>query len=343
MKLVVTVDVEEDQWGITPARYATVNNVYRLPILQRVFDEFGIVPTYLLTYPVVRDGRAAAILRGMLDADECEIGAHCHPWNTPPHGESLTKFHSMLNNLPPDLQFEKLHCLHEAIEDTFDMTPIAFRSGRWGFNAHVARQIARLGYRIDTSVTPYTSWAQESGPDFSHISPHPYTFAQESSNVSGLSGVLTEIPVSIGYLHGEFPVCANLVKWLKESPLHRFKVCGLLSKLRVVRKVWLSPEMETLARMIQLVRQMRRQGYDVLNLVFHSSALMGGCGPFVRNKVDEQVFLLKLESLLDCVRNEGIVFSSLSEAARSIPSSSSAWKLRANSPIMMRSCRAGSS
>lgn len=343
MKLVVTVDVEEDQWGITPPRYATVNNVYRLPILQKLFGEFGIVPTYLLTYPVVGDTRAAAMLRGMLDAGECEIGAHCHPWNTPPHREGGTKFNSMLNNLPSDLQFEKLQCLHKAIQQTFEATPVAFRSGRWGFDLEVAKNLVRLGYRIDTSVTPYTSWDQESGPDFSHISPHPYTFAQESSNASGVIGVLTEIPVSIGYLHGEFPACANLVRWLKESPLHKFKICGLLSKLRVVRKVWLSPEMETPARMIQLVRQMRRQGYEVLNLVFHSSALMGGCGPFVRNRVDEQVFLLKLGSLLGCVRNEGIVFSSLSEAAQSMPSSSSAWKLRANSPIMMRSCRAGSS
>ncbi|MBA5872882.1 MAG: hypothetical protein GDA68_23300, partial [Nitrospira sp. CR2.1] len=132
MKLVVTVDVEEDQWGITPPCQATVENVYRLPTLQRLFGEFGIVPTYLLTYPVVRDTRAAALLRGMLDAGECEIGAHCHPWNTPPHEERLTTFNSMLSNLPPSLQCEKLQRLHEAIEETFDMTPIAFRSGRWG-------------------------------------------------------------------------------------------------------------------------------------------------------------------------------------------------------------------
>ena len=47
MKLVVTVDVEEDQWGITPPRYSTALNVRRLPTLQKLLHEFGSIPTYL--------------------------------------------------------------------------------------------------------------------------------------------------------------------------------------------------------------------------------------------------------------------------------------------------------
>lgn len=337
MKLVVTVDVEEDQWGITPPCQATVNNVYRLPILQRLFGEFGIVPTYLLTYPVVDDARAVGMLRGMLNAGGCEIGTHCHPWNTPPYTERLNRDNSMLCNLPPALQFEKLQRLHEAIQDRCGITPIAFRSGRWGFDVQVARQIVKLGYRVDTSVTPYTSWARESGPDFSHLSPRPYTYTEMSTNESGLSGTLMEVPVSIGYLHGRFPDCANLVRTLKESPFRRFKVCGLLSKCRLLRKVWLSPEMETPARMIRLVRQMTHQGYEVLNLVFHSSSLMEGCGPFVRTKADEQVFLYKLETLLGLVRNERVVFSTLREVAQCVHSSSAPRALRKNPSVKMSS------
>ena len=74
MKLVVTVDVEEDQWGITPPHYATALNVRRLPTLQKLLHEFGSVPTYLLTYPVVSDPRAVAILREILEGGGCEIG-----------------------------------------------------------------------------------------------------------------------------------------------------------------------------------------------------------------------------------------------------------------------------
>ena len=319
MKLVVTVDVEEDQWGITPPRYATVHNVHRLPILQKLLSAFDIVPTYLLTYPVVSDPHAVGILREIFDAGECEIGTHCHPWNTPPHEECLNKYNSMLCNLPTTLQFEKLQRLHEAIQDKFEMTPIAFRSGRWGFDAEVARNIVRLGYRIDTSITPYTSWAQTSGPDFSYVSPQPYTFMEESPTDRNQKGALAEIPVSIGYLHGEFQVCAKLAERLRSSPLRWLKLGGLLSRLQVLRKVWLSPEMETPARMMQLVRQMRYQGYEVLNLVFHSSALMGGCGPFVRTQAEERLFLEKLGSFLRLASKNGVVFAPLSEAAKPSP------------------------
>lgn len=315
MKLVVTVDVEEDQWGITPPRYATVHNVRRLPTLQRLLNEFGIIPTYLLTYPVAMDQHAVAILREIMEGGGCEIGMHCHPWNTPPYEESLNKHNSMLCNLPRTLQFEKLQRLHEAIQNRFDMTPIAFRSGRWGFDAEVASNILRLGYRIDTSITPYTSWVQESGPDFSYVSPQPYTFTQDSSTDRSPTGALAEIPVSIGYLYGEFQACAKLSQRLRSGSLRGLKLGGLLSRLHVLRKVWLSPEMETPARMIQLVRQMRNQGYGVLNLVFHSSALMGGCGPFIRSEADERLFLENFRRFLGLVKEEGAVCAALSEAA----------------------------
>lgn len=318
MKLVVTVDVEEDQWGIVPHGRATARNVHRLPILQKLLNEFGIIPTYLLSYPVMRDPGAVEILREIFEAGECEIGAHCHPWNTPPYEEPLTKHNSMLCNLSPTLQFQKLQRLHEAIQDNVGVAPLAFRSGRWGFDAEVARNIMRLGYRIDTSVTPYTSWAQASGPDFSGISPQPYSFTPDVLPDGSFSDMLTEIPATIGYLHGEFGACAEWVKTLTRGPLRGFKLSSLLSRANLLRKVWLSPEMETSSRMMQLVRQMRVQGYELLNLVFHSSALLEGCGPFVRSRSDERAFLRRVSTFLHHALKDGVVFVPLSEAARDI-------------------------
>ena len=340
MKLVVTVDVEEDQWGILAPREATVRNVRRLRTLQNVFDEFAVTPTYLLTYPVVTDPHAAGILREIVDAGRCEIGTHCHPWNTPPYEECLNRYNSMLCNLPTTLQFEKLHCLHETIQHTFDISPIAFRCGRWGIDAEVARHLVRLGYRIDTSVTPYMSWTHKCGPDFSSVSPRPYLILQESSADQHQKNVLAEIPVTIGYLHGEFQACEKIAQRLGKGSWRRLKLGGLLSKFHVLRKVWLSPEMETPARMIQLVRQMRMQGYEVLNLVFHSSALMAGCGPFIRTVADEHLFLNKLKMLLNLAKNEGVVFISLSEAARLPTVHSAGFKAIGSSPTVAKACDA---
>ena len=162
---------KEDQRGVTPSHHATALNVRRLPTLQTLFHEYGVVPTYLLTYPVVSDPRAVAIFREILDEGGCEIGTHCHPWTTPPYEECLNSYNSMLCNLPATLQFEKLQRLHEAIQNEFEISPLAFRSGRWGFDPDVAKNILPLGYRIDTSIAPYTSWAECHGPDFSRFSP----------------------------------------------------------------------------------------------------------------------------------------------------------------------------
>lgn len=316
MKLVVTIDVEEDQWGVTPPRYATAHNVRRLPILCKLFHEFGVIPTYLLTYPVASDPRAVAIVAEILSAGGCEIGMHCHPWNTPPYEERLNKYNSMLCNLPGDLQFEKLLRLHETIQSNLETTPIAFRSGRWGFDPIVAGNIIRLGYRVDTSITPYTSWRQSYGPDFSRFSPRPCEFTCGSPANPHARTTLTEVPATIGYLHGEFDTCARLDQHLGAEPLRQFKLGGVLSKLRLLRKVWLSPEMETPGRMIQLVRQMMRQGYEVLNLVFHSTAMTKGCGPFVRTAADETWFQEKLYRFLWLAKQEGVVCATLSEVAR---------------------------
>ena len=81
MKLVVTVDVERRPKGSTLPHHATALNVCRLPTLQMLLHEYGVVPTYLLTYPVVSDPRAVAVFLEVLDEGGCEIGMHCHPCN----------------------------------------------------------------------------------------------------------------------------------------------------------------------------------------------------------------------------------------------------------------------
>ena len=48
MEFVVTVDAEEDQWGLAPSGTASVMNIQQIPALQKMFDAYHVVPTYLL-------------------------------------------------------------------------------------------------------------------------------------------------------------------------------------------------------------------------------------------------------------------------------------------------------
>src|SRR5688500_10239061 len=99
----ITIDTEEDFWGVFQAENNPVENVSEVPAVQRIFDRFGAIPTYLVNWPVVSDRKAVTVIRRIADDGRCEVGTHCHPWNTPPYEEELGAVNSMLSNLPPSL------------------------------------------------------------------------------------------------------------------------------------------------------------------------------------------------------------------------------------------------
>ena len=176
MKLVVTVDTEEDNWGRYSAMDNPVHNIDKIVSLQKIFDQYAVKPTYLITYPVATNPRSVAILKRILEQGKCEIGTHCHPWNTPPFNADavIHEKDTMLCNLPEKLILEKLTTLHEAIIKNFNYQPVSFRAGRWGFGPSVARVLEKMDYRVDSSVTPFVNWDQYYGPDFSSFRLKPY-------------------------------------------------------------------------------------------------------------------------------------------------------------------------
>jgi hypothetical protein len=312
VRLIMTVDVEEDQWGATQDRQATTENIRHLPALDSIFREFKVVPTYFVTFPVVSDDGATAILRHSYESGQCEIGMHCHPWTTPPFEERITRYNTMLCNLDPLLQERKLRSLYERIVSRLRTHPIAYRAGRWGYGAHTARILDDLACRIDSSMTPFTSWTHSDGPNYSRVTPRPYRFFAQDIFTERASGSFIEVPVSIGYLHGDFQSCSRLAERLACPPFRQWRFSALLAHFGILRKVWLSPEQETTRRLIQLVNQMTRRGYSLLNVVFHSSSLLSGCNPFVQSARQREAFLTKVRRILAYCQDRGIVFERLS-------------------------------
>lgn len=315
MELVITIDAEEDQWGPVPAGASSVTNIQEVRTLQTVFREHRVVPTYLLTYPVAHDERAAAVLRDLLDAGDCEIGMHCHPWNTPPHEELMNRRNSMLCNLPVSLQQEKIRRLHDIIYERFERPPLAFRSGRWGFDRETAVILSKLGCRVDSSITPYTSWVGSEGPDFSSYSPHTFSFCAADFGRTDAEGDMVEVPVTIGYVGGNFARCHRWRMRLNRPPFQRLRLAGCLAKLGFMRSVWLSPERETAPRLIRLLRQSMREGCGVVNLFFHTPSLQVGCTPFVRTGGDKRRLFATLGAVLKFCLDTGITPIPLSQAA----------------------------
>lgn len=312
-KLIITIDTEEDNWGCYRSEGHTLKNIERLPALQDLFDSFGVRPTYLVTYPVACDDKAISILGGFCEDGRCEIGNHVHPWNTPPFEEETNAWNSMLCNLPADLQYKKIRCLHEAIQRNFGLTPVSFRAGRWAFGQETAKNLVRLGYKVDTSIAAFSDWSQYHGPDFSDVPPTPFKFSRDNYLKESSDWDMIEIPATVGYLQSDFARSNLIRKTITKRPFNYFKAAGILAKLGLLNKVWLSPEHSDGKTMIKLSKIMLGNNYSILNMMFHSSSLKAGLSPFVRTKDDERIFLNNIKEFLSFARNESIDAIRLSE------------------------------
>jgi peptidoglycan/xylan/chitin deacetylase (PgdA/CDA1 family) len=153
--LLVAIDTEGDnQWDADARRIQTFRNIHALEMLHDFFAARGVRPTYVVTYPVVRDPRSAEVLRRLVARGDCEIGAHHHAWETPPFDAGDVDRHPYALSLPIE-QFEaQLASLTDAITDAIGVRPLSYRSGRFGFAAAHVSALERLGYRVDSSVTP---------------------------------------------------------------------------------------------------------------------------------------------------------------------------------------------
>ena len=139
--LLVIIDTEEEfDWGQPFDRASTgTTSIAGQPLMhERVFDPLGIVPTYVIDWPVATTPASSAVLRGLMEAGRCEIGTHLHPWVSPPHDEEVSRSNSYAGNLPRELEYDKLRMLTEAITRSFGRAPVTFKAGRYGLGPHTA-------------------------------------------------------------------------------------------------------------------------------------------------------------------------------------------------------------
>lgn len=109
---------------------------------------------------------------------------------------------------------------------------------------------------------------------------------------------LLEIPATIGYNRWPFEKYRHLEVILDGLPTWSHAK-GVAARLNVVRKIWLSPEIDNATRMIVLSRLLIEGGVRVLNMMFHSSSLMPGLTPLVTSEDDLERFYQRLTDYFD--------------------------------------------
>jgi hypothetical protein len=322
--VLVSVDTEEDNW--TPARETiSTENIRELPQLNARFERLGVRPTYFVTHSVAVDAWASRIIAEIGKSDFVEIGAHLHPWNTPPLTETLVPRHTMLLNLPAPLQRAKLECLTEQLQQCLDgRRPTSFRAGRWGLGTETIGALLECGYSVDSSVTPYTSWkSYDGGAD--HIGApvnayHLDTGADVRKPVAG--GRLTEIPASFGFNRGPLGFWSGLHRVLSSRPGRALMLDRVAASTGLLRHVTLSPETDLIDEMVDLTNALLASGARHLHLYMHSPSLRPGLTPFVRSASDLARFYGAIEEYLERLTTlTHVRFATLSEAASLLGSS----------------------
>ncbi len=306
-ELLVVVDTEEEfDWNAPFSRESTSTRaIPAQAAAHEIYDRLGLVPTYVVDYPVATDPEAVAFLRGLKESGRAEIGAHLHPWVTPPHAEDVNRRNSYHCNLPPQLERAKIESITNAIGAAFGARPTIFKAGRYGFGANTQQVIAELGYQIDCSRLPHTNLAADDGPDFRGTPAEPY-WLDESRD-------LLEIPVTIGF-YGRAAGLGPRAAWLFDNvAANRLRLPGLLARSGLVARSRLTPEGVSADEQCRLIEAMAQRGHRVFSLVYHSPSLAPGHTPYVRTEEELAAFLAALEQVLTFFRDRiGGRFTTLS-------------------------------
>ena len=311
--LIVVLDAEEEfEWEADFARNSTaVSAMACVDRAQVVFDDFGITPTYVVTYPVAIQPEGSRPLAEIARSGRACIGAHLHPWVTPPFEEALCRRNSFPGNLPPELERAKLRATVAAIAENLGVRPLVYQAGRYGFGANTAEVLAAEGFLVDCSILPAFDYRNEEGPDFSSHGPEPSWISAGGGGALGGaaagtgpgsaagSAPLLSLPLTaayVGYMWGSGP---GLYRWATHRALQWARLPGALSRLGALERLRLSPEGYSPADNRSLTRTLLARGQRTFTFSFHTPSLKPGCTPYVRSDADLEQFLRRCREYFD--------------------------------------------
>ena len=314
--LLVGIDTEaDDQWSEKGRRELRVENAARLPALQSLFEEFGARPTYLVTHEMATRPESAAVLRGLARGGRCEIGAHLHPWTSPPFRPEDTAGHTYPNNLPDDILARQLGELTTTLEQSLGVRPTTYRAGRNGVDGRTLKILEGLGYSVDTSVDPLFNERRKGGPTFAGAPLHPYRPDYADVTRPGESRIL-EVPISAAT---DPPLPKRLERLYTSLPPIPWR--GALKRLGL-KPVWLRPSYTAVPEMLSFASRLKEEGAPCFNVIFHSSELLPGGSPYNPDAASVGRFETALRRLLEHVTSRlGAVGRTYAEFARGWPAS----------------------
>jgi hypothetical protein len=234
-------------------------------------------------YPVAATRSSAETLGAYAHAGECRIGAHLHPWVTPPFDEPLTSAMSFGCNLGQPIERAKIEELTETISTRMKVRPRVYKAGRYGIGASTINILESLNYDVDASVVPHMDFRAEAGPSFLGFTAKPAVF--------GHARRMMELPCTTGFVGAARGMGETLHRMASSAALAPLRAVGILARSGLLNKVMLSPEGNTLGEMMALTRTLHANGLRTFALTFHSPSLKPGCTRYVKTTAERDAFL----------------------------------------------------
>ncbi len=292
-RLSVIVDTEEDfQWGTYARDAINVTSMRSQMTAQRLFEAYGLTPTYAVDYAVAAQRDGYAPLLEFLQDGRCEIGAQLHAWITPPFDEVVCPRNTFACNLPPGLEREKLRRLTERIQESFGIRPVLYRAGRYGFGPSTLDALEALDYQIDCSILPWLDLRPRQGPNFQKFGVEPFWLR---------GGSILELPVTVGLvgLLERIGIAPQVYPRLASPMAAKLRAAGVLARLGLLNRIPLTPEGTSLAEAKTVTRRLLELGIRNITIAYHSPSLEPGNTPYVRSAEDQERFLDWLKDYLD--------------------------------------------
>lgn len=307
-RFVLTVDTEEEfDWDKPLDR--TSHSLVTVPALQKFqqfCEGFGVVPIYMLDYPVATSDAAAEALCPAIAEGRAEIGVQLHPWVNPPFREELSEFNSYAGNLPEDIERDKFNRLRDTIEERFGAAPLIYRAGRYGVGPNSAAILSEAGLAIDTSVRTNFDYSFAGGPNFRKHPLRPYWIDREAK--------LMELPLTTVY----WGPLRQMGDWLYPRLWRAPSLRGALSRVGLLERIPLTPEGVTTDEAIRGTDIAIDEGLPVLVFSFHSPSLAPGHTPYVKSESELDDFYDWWRSLFTYLARRNIAPTSIREITESV-------------------------
>lgn len=294
---IITIDTEGDNlWQWKEGDKITTKNSKYIKRFQDLSNKYNFKPTWLCNYEMLNDNHLTDFLKDEFQKNNCGIGTHLHPWNTPPlysiaGNENVAPF---VTEYPLEIIEEKIKTINDLFFSKFNFLPLCHRAGRYTTNNEYLGILTKHGYLCDCSYTPYTSWLKtpgrshlSKGSDYSKIRNNQYVIDNDY-------GKIIELPLTIYKKH----------VFIKENVSTPIALAKEMYHALQKRSLWLRPNGYNLNEMKWLVDNCE---CEYIMFMLHSSELMPGGSNNFKTEEDIEKLYRDIEELFAYISQKRFV------------------------------------